>query len=220
MRNIDLKNRKIIHSKLIQYGFNKEGKKYIFEKNIFDDFKIIVNIENDILTSKLMDNDTEYILVDVDTSIGQYVGKVRYEYENVIKDIIDKCTIIDVFKSDYSKKIINYIKEKYNDELEFLWKKFDNAAIIRNKINSKWYVLFMIVEKNKIGIDSDELIEIIDLRYEKGCTDKIVDNKVIFPGYHMNKNSWITIKLDGSIDINEILKLIDNSYNLSLNKKR
>ena len=34
----------------------------------------------------------------------------------------------------------------------------------------------------------------------------------------MNKNSWITIKLDDSIAIERIFELIDNSYNLSLEK--
>ena len=48
---------------------------------------------------------------------------------------------------------------------------------------------------------------------------KIVDNEKFFPGYHMNKKSWITIKLDNSVDIKTIKKLIDNSYNLSLGAK-
>ena len=34
----------------------------------------------------------------------------------------------------------------------------------------------------------------------------------------MNKKSWITIKLDNSIDTNDIYKLIDNSYKICKNK--
>lgn len=34
----------------------------------------------------------------------------------------------------------------------------------------------------------------------------------------MNKKYWITIKLDGTVDIKEIYGLLDNSYNLSKNK--
>ena len=34
----------------------------------------------------------------------------------------------------------------------------------------------------------------------------------------MNKSSWITIKLDGSVPTKEIYNLIDNSYFLSLMK--
>ena len=58
-------------------------------------------------------------------------------------------------------------------------------------------------------------IEILDLRYQKEEIEKIIDNKKIFPGYHMNKSSWITIKLDETIPTKEIQKLIDNSYALS-----
>lgn len=46
----------------------------------------------------------------------------------------------------------------------------------------------------------------------------MIDNEKIFTGYHMNKDSWITIKLDNSIKTKIIFELIDNSYNLSLEK--
>ncbi len=34
------------------------------------------------------------------------------------------------------------------------------------------------------------------------------------PGYHMNKNHWNTVVLDGSVHVKEIFKWIDESYNL------
>ena len=34
----------------------------------------------------------------------------------------------------------------------------------------------------------------------------------IHPGYHMNKDHWNTVNLDGSIDTNILKKLIDDSY--------
>lgn len=34
------------------------------------------------------------------------------------------------------------------------------------------------------------------------------------PGFHMNKNHWNTIILDGSIPVREIFEWIDESYNL------
>ena len=38
--------------------------------------------------------------------------------------------------------------------------------------------------------------------------------KAIKPGYHMNKKHWNTITLDNSITDEEILTMIDDSYNL------
>ena len=44
----------------------------------------------------------------------------------------------------------------------------------------------------------------------------------VTPGYHMNKNHWNTVAVDGSIPKKEILGMIDDSYTLvirSLTKK-
>ncbi len=87
-----------------------------------------------------------------------------------------------------------------------------------NKDNNKWYGALLIAQKSKIGIEEEGSIEIIDLLLEPEKIEKIVDNYRYFAGYHMNKKHWITIKLDGSVNINEIYELIDNSYNLSINK--
>ncbi len=35
------------------------------------------------------------------------------------------------------------------------------------------------------------------------------------PAYHMNKERWITIRLDGSVPEEEIKNLIDMSYHLT-----
>lgn len=223
MRNFknELENRTINFNKLLEYGFIEENNQYILKHKIYNEqFEIIINIFDNEMYSKLIDleNDDEYILVDVATSSGEFVGKVRCEYENKLQDIINKCTVLNIFKSNQAKEIIKYVKEKYNDDLEFLWEKFDNNAIWRNKKNNKWYAALLIIQENKIGIESDKIIEIIDLRCQKDQINDFIDNIKVFPGYHMNKKSWITIKLDGSVEIEEIFKLIDNSYNISLLK--
>ena len=217
----DLKNRKVDINKLLNYGFIKEKNQYIFKDRMFNDqFEVIVWIIDDVMYSKVIDieNDDEYILVDIQNFNGEFVGKVRKEYENKLIDIIEKCTISEIYKNKQSKEIIEYINNKYNDKLEFLWEKFDDNAIWRNKENNKWYGALLKVSGKKLGIDSDEIVEIIDLRYQKENIINIIDNKKVFKGYHMNKNNWITIILDESMKIKDILDLIDNSYKLSLKK--
>jgi len=84
-----------------------------------------------------------------------------------INEIFDKCTTKEVFKSNQALDIINYIEQKYKDKLEFLWEKFDNNAIWRNKQNNKWYGILLLIPKSKLEIESDDIIEVIDLRYQK-----------------------------------------------------
>jgi len=40
----------------------------------------------------------------------------------------------------------------------------------------------------------------------------------IIPGYHMNKSSWNSVILDGSIPQGEIERMMDNSYLLVVSK--
>lgn len=224
MRNLknELKNRKINYKELLKYGFIKEKDAYMYKTKICNNqFEIIIEAKENEIISKLMDleNEEEYVLVDIEGSTGEFVGKVRDEYEKVLTNVIKQCTNLNIFKSKQSKEIIQYIKEKYNGELEFLWEKFEDTAIWRNKKNKKWYGLICTISENKIGIDSEKEVEIIDLRYQKGETVNIIDNKKIFAGYHMNKNSWITIKMDNSVDTKKVKELIDNSYNLVIDNK-
>ncbi|MCI8412096.1 MAG: hypothetical protein HFJ40_06705 [Clostridia bacterium] len=224
MRNLDnkLKNRAINYDKLLKYGFKEENDIYIYKKNIYDgQFEVNIVISDTKKYSKLIDieNEMEFALVDIEDSTGKFIGGLRKDYEGIIEDIIIKCTNKEVFISNQAKEIINYIKQKYNDELEYLWEKFDDNAIWRNKQNNKWYGALLIISESKLGIESDKMIEIIDLRYQKEKIQNIVDNKKVFPGYHMNKKTWITIKLDNSLDTETIYNLIDNSYKLSIGNK-
>lgn len=217
----ELENKTINYDKLLKYGFIKKNGIYLYKTKINNEqFEINVTVENNKMTSKLVDliDGEEYILVDIQDSTGEFVGKVREEYENELQNIIEKCTIPNVFKSEQAKEVIKYVKDKYNDDLEFLWKKFSGNAVWRNKTNRKWYGALLKVSERKLELESDKFIDIIDLRYSKDRIKEIIDNKKIFSGYHMNKNSWITIKLDDSIKTERIFELIDNSYNLSLEK--
>lgn len=71
------------------------------------------------------------------------------------------------------------------------------------------------MEKNKLGLDGSGKTEIIDLRINPDELKNIADGKKYFLGYHMNKKHWITICLDGSVDLQEIFDRIDASYALA-----
>ena len=128
----ELKNKTINYDELLKYGFIQEKNIYLYKTKIYDEqFEMIVTIENNKMTSKLFDliNEDEYILVDIQDSTGEFIGKVKEEYENELKNIIEKCTTPNVFKSEQAKEVIKYVKDKYNDDLEYLWKKFPENVV-------------------------------------------------------------------------------------------
>lgn len=47
-----------------------------------------------------------------------------------------------------SQELIDYVRQTYGDELEFLWKKFDDNAVWRRKDTKKWYAALLTTQKN------------------------------------------------------------------------
>ncbi len=106
------------------------------------------------------------------------------------------------------------MKNYFGDDPEFLWEKYDDCAVFRRKDTMKWYAVLMTIPKSKLGFDSDESIEIIDLHISPDELDALVDEERYFRGYHMNKRHWYTIVLDGSIPTEELYARIIRSHDL------
>lgn len=219
MNEIIFKNRKLNTAKLIAYGFEKQGEIYTYSVELSDgQMKLTVTVANNgVITTTVIDNTygEEYVLHRVAGATGSFVGQIKTEYEAVLEDIATKCFDLEIFKTKQAKDIIAYVREKYGDKLEFLWEKFPDNAIWRRKDNKKWYGALLTVKANKLGLDGDTPIEILDLRIKTEDIEATVDNTHFFMGYHMNKKHWYTILLDGSIPTEEICRRIDESYLLA-----
>ncbi len=212
------KNYKPDFAKLQEYGFTQKDGAYFYTAEILDgQFILKIKITDCDIDTQVIDTATDepYTLFLADGASGSFVGTVKSAYESVLLNIAEKCFDKRIFKSDYAQKIIEFVAETYGDSLEFLWEKFTDNAIWRRKDNKKWYGLILTVAKNKIGLQSEEKVEIIDLRVPPEDIDKIIDGKRILSGYHMNKKHWVTICLDGSVPLNEIENMLNISYGLA-----
>ena len=206
-------------SKLLSYGFEEKNHAWRYERRILDDqFRLVVLVSASGEVSTQMfdtDTDTEYVLYKDMGVVGSFVGDVRAACVTILEDIADKCFDPEVFKQPQTKEIIRYVNEKYGDELEFLWEKFPDNAVWRRKDNRKWYGAILTVARRKLDDGkSDAIVEILDLRMEKGADD-FIDKERFYPGWHMNKKSWYTILLDGTVETKEIFQRIDESYQLA-----
>ncbi len=217
------KDKKIDREKLLSFGFIKDGGELIYKKEIADGEMLLTLkfVGNGEFYSKVTDKATgeEYTLFLVEDAVGAFVGKVRADYIATLKSIAKNCSEKDYIKGETFRKLVEYAKNTYGDELEYLWEKFPNNAIIRRAENRKWYAVFISLPKNKLGDFSDETVEIVCLRIPPEKVLSTVDNKRFFTAYHMNKKNWITALLDGSIDIKDLEKLLGGSYLLAAKKR-
>ncbi len=209
------KYRAFNREKALKFGFRSDSAGYIYEQDILDGtFRLVVTINSTgEVSTKVLDNKTgdEYIMYKLSSS-GNFVGQVREHCDSVLDEIARECFDPDSFKNTQTKEIIAYIKDKYGDELEFLWENFPTDAIFRRKDNKKWYALLMSVKNEKLNLSSTGESEVLDIRCDANAIQNIVDGKKILPGYHMNKKHWITIVLDNRLDMATTRALIDDSY--------
>lgn len=204
--------------KLKKFGFKKTKDLFCYQTTIMDGgFTLSVFVSDDgKVKTKVVDaaSGEEYILHLVG-GIGEFVGSVRLEFERVLTEIRDNCFERNVHTSPQTREVISYISKKYNSELEYLWPKYPTDAIWRRGDNQKWFGLVMTIPKNKLGLDTEREVEVMDVRAEPEFIERAVDGKLFFRGYHMNKTHWLTFVLDGSVETSKIFSLIDKSFELA-----
>lgn len=213
------KHRKINFDKLVTHGFaHKEGFYELRRHIVGGQFEIFVRIDSlgDVNT-RVVDCDTgdEYSLYLVEGAEGEFVGKVRAECEALLTDIARTCGVNQIYKEIATEKIIGYARAKYGGEPEFLWEKYSDTSVLRRKDNGKWYAALMCIKREKLGLNEDGFVEIIDVRVNPEDMEKLVDGKRFFAGYHMNKKHWLTALLDGSVPVETLYGLVDGSYVLA-----
>ena len=112
-----------------------------------------------------------------------------------------------------TEEIFEYVQKQYGTVPEYLWSKSPDSAVLRHK-NGKWYAAIMRVEKFKLGLKEDGMVEIINVKCEPDMVGLLTQTYGFLPGYHMNKKYWITMLLDGSVSEAKILDFLDMSYDL------
>ena len=111
------------------------------------------------------------------------------------------------------QKIIGFIDKKYNVAPEYLWRRYPTYCIFRHIDNSKWFALIGNVPRKTFGLSGDGDVDIINVKTDNSEFLRGVAG--IFPAYHMSKEHWVSVLLDGTVPIKNVQKLIEMSYNLT-----
>lgn len=200
---------------LIPYGFIKKESIYIYSKEFMEGFKADIIIDDKgVVTGKVYDlhAEEEYTNFRIENQMGEFVNRVREEYQNMLKEIRTSCFDKFYFLTEQANRITQKIMELYHDEPEFIFEKAPSAGIFRNAKNKKWYGLIMCIDKSKIDKESTKEVEILNVKLREEQVVNLLKRKGFYPSYHMNKKNWITIVLDETLSDEEIMEYIKESY--------
>ena len=69
------------------------------------------------------------------------------------------------------------------------------TAVLRHADTRKWYGIVMRVSRRKFGFDSDEVIDVVNLKLPMEMYGSFGAADGVYPAYHMNKLHWISVLL-------------------------
>ena len=117
-------------------------------------------------------------------------------------------------------EVLAFIKKEYGVTAERPWAKSPENEVLRHGDNKKWFGLIMAVGKNHLGMNGDGYVDILNVKLEPMLIDILRQQEGFLPAYHMNKVSWISIRLDGSVALDTIYDLIGQSFLANASKRK
>ena len=201
------------------FGFVESGKVWTYSCQILQgDFFMTVSITPDNVSFQVFDQETGdlYPQVHMESMRGSFVGSVREACLEILYQIRKACFDVQDFICPQTKRIMAQVQEDYGNQLEYLWEKSPDAAVLRHEGNQKWYAVLMRIPWDKLDKGREGLVEAVNLKHDQVAD--LLSQKGIYPAFHMNKRYWLSLTLDDSLQDEEVIELIERSWNLTVKK--
>lgn len=119
-------------------------------------------------------------------------------------------------RSEFEK----FIFERYGVTADHPWTKYRDNSVFRHEDSKKWFALTMNISRSLLGLDGEGNIDVVNLKCDFYLLCSLIEDEGFYPAYHMNKNNWITVLLDGSVGREKLCNLLELSYKLTSKEKK
>ena len=112
---------------------------------------------------------------------------------------------------------LEYCLDTYGTSPDYPFDEDFETAVLRHADNHKWYAIVMRVSRHKFGFDSDEIIDVVNLKLPTDMFGSFGTTDGVYPAYHMNKLHWISVLLpDAAEDV--LAFLVNASFEITKSK--
>ena len=201
------------------FGFVENGGVWTYSCQILQgDFVMTVSITANNVSFQVFDRETGdlYPQVHMQSMTGSFVASVREACLETLYQIRKACFEVQDFICPQTKRIMTQVQEKYGNQLEYLWEKSPDTAVLRHEDNKKWYAVVMRIPWDRLEKGREGQVEAVNLKHDQ-VVDLLSQNG-IYPAFHMNRRYWISVALDDTLSDEIVLELIEKSWNLTSKK--
>ena len=98
------------------------------------------------------------------------------------------------------QEFLEYCRGAYGTSPDYPFDEDFETAVLRHQENRKWYAIVMKVSRRKFGFESDEVIDVVNLKLPVETVGSFGVADGVYPAYHMNKLHWISVLLPDVAD--------------------
>ena len=107
------------------------------------------------------------------------------------------------------QSFLKYCLDTYGTSPDYPFDEDFETAVFRHTDNRKWYAIVMRVSRRKFGLDSDEVIDVVNLKLPTEMFGSFGAADGVYPAYHMNKLHWISVLLPDAPE--DVVSFLTNS---------
>jgi len=98
------------------------------------------------------------------------------------------------------QQLLEFCLNTYGTSPDYPFDEDFEPAVLRHTDSRKWYAIVMRVSRHKFGFDSDEVIDVVNLKLPTEMFGSFGAPDGVYPAYHMNKLHWISVLLPDAPD--------------------
>ena len=107
------------------------------------------------------------------------------------------------------QEFLEYCLNTYGTLPDYPFDEDFETAVLRHNDNRKWYAIVMKVSRCKLGIDRDEMVDVVNLKLPTEMFGSFGVSDGVYPAYHMNKLHWISVCLPDAPD--DVVRFLVNA---------
>jgi predicted DNA-binding protein (MmcQ/YjbR family) len=96
------------------------------------------------------------------------------------------------------QELLNHIADTYGITPDYPFEGDFTTAVCRHGDNRKWFAILMEIPKSRLGLGGDGTVNIVNLKISPEMLPSLLQERGVFPAYHMSKTHWVTVTLDGA----------------------
>ena len=117
------------------------------------------------------------------------------------------------------REFLSFCLNTYGTSPDYPFDDWMESAVLRHANNKKWYAIVLRVSRRKFGFDSNEVIDVVNLKLPTEMFGSFGSADGIYPAYHMNKLHWISVLLPDAPD-DVVQFLVNVSFEATKDKRK